>query len=252
MTASDLLYVAFIVAALLADHFVFWPRFVRGAQIQPQQARWTIWRSWMTMLWSMAGAGIALWIYSNRRWALLGLDFPSGWRLWASVALVLAVVALYVSTIIKVSKISIVQKVALRARFGIYATMLPHTRSELARFTVLSLSAGFCEELVFRGYLVWFFVPFIGLAGAATVSCVVFALGHAYQGAGGIFKTGLFGALFVAIILAFDSLIPAIVLHALIDVGQGVVAWLVLREVPEVNSGSNRLDEVMEQVQRNG
>jgi uncharacterized protein len=240
MTAQDLLYVAFIVAALLIDHFVFWPRFVRSAAIQPDQARRRIWYSWMGMLWSTAGTGIGLWIFTDRRWALLGLDLPVGWRLWLSAALVLAVLALYASTILKIRKIAGSEKAALRARFGIYERMLPHTPIELAWFAALSVSAGFCEEWVFRAYLVWFLQPFVGLGGAAAISCVAFALGHAYQGTSGVIKTGIIGTLFMVLVLAVGSLIPAIVLHALIDMGQGVVAWLILRNGPPENPDSNR------------
>src|SRR5439155_22762439 len=35
----------------------------------------------------------------------------------------------------------------------------PRTRSELGWWVALSLSAGFCEEFVFRGYLIWAFGP---------------------------------------------------------------------------------------------
>ncbi len=230
MVASDFLVFVFIVVALTVDHFVFWPRFIRSAEVNPRAARQTVWRSWMAMLWAMAAACIASWIATDRSWTLLGFNVVSGWRLWVTVALVLAVVVVYTPTIVKIAKASTAQREALRGRFGKYATMLPHTRTELARFTALSLSAGFCEELVFRGYIIWFFQSFIGLTGAASVSCVIFALGHAYQGVGGVVKTGVMGAVFAAIVVAFGSLIPAILLHSLIDVAQGVVGWLVLRE----------------------
>lgn len=110
--------------------------------------------------------------------------------------------------------------------------MLPETQRELAWFIALSLTAGFCEELIFRGYLIWALHTVVGLWAAAALSCLVFALAHSYQGVSGIIKTGAIGALLTVIVLAFGSLIPAIVIHALIDVAQGVVAWLVLRQFP--------------------
>lgn len=61
------------------------------------------------------------------------------------------------------------------------------------------------------------------------LSCLVFALAHAYQGIGGILKTGLVGAFFMASVLELGSLLPAMVAHALIDIGQGGVAWFILR-----------------------
>jgi uncharacterized protein len=107
----------------------------------------------------------------------------------------------------------------------------PHTRSELLVFLALSLSAGLCEEFVFRGYLLWAFRPPLGLWGAAGFALVVFAAAHAYQGLQGVLATAIVGAVMTLVVLVFDSLLPAMILHALIDINQGLLGWLVLREV---------------------
>jgi membrane protease YdiL (CAAX protease family) len=95
----------------------------------------------------------------------------------------------------------------------------------------VSLSAGVCEEFIFRGYLIWAFQPMFGLWGAAVFSVVVFAAAHAYQGAKGVLSTGVVGSLFTLVVLVFGSLLPAMVLHALVDIGGGLVAWLALRKM---------------------
>jgi membrane protease YdiL (CAAX protease family) len=107
--------------------------------------------------------------------------------------------------------------------------LAPRTRSELGWWVALSLSAGFCEEFIFRGYLIWAFQPVFALWGAAAFSVVLFALAHAYQGTKGILATGIVGGLFTLVVLICGSLWPAIVLHALVDIGQGLVACLALR-----------------------
>ena len=109
----------------------------------------------------------------------------------------------------------------------------PRTRFEMGWFVALSLTAGFCEEFIFRGYLIWVFRPVLGLWGAAAFSVVVFALAHAYQGAKGILSTGFIGLLFTLVVLITGSLWPAIALHALLDIGQGLIAWLVLRRMAD-------------------
>ncbi|WP_081804298.1 CPBP family intramembrane glutamic endopeptidase [Dyella jiangningensis] len=232
METLDLVYLGLVAVALLADHFVIWPRFVRSSRAEPQLARLALWKSWMGMLWVLSLAAALLWIYLHRPWDLMGLHLPTGWRIWTSAGAVLAVVALYAPTISKLCRISAERKAALRTRFGDHAEMLPETQRELAWFIALSLTAGFCEELIFRGYLIWALHTVVGLCAAAALSCLVFALAHSYQGVSGIIKTGGIGALLTVIVLAFGSLIPAIVIHALIDVAQGVVAWLVLRQFP--------------------
>ena len=232
MESLDLLYLVLVVAALTTDHLVLWPSFLRRAPAQPHLARLTLWKSWMAMLWGLSLAAILIWVYKARSWSLLGFQFPAGWRLWASAAVILAMIALYAHSISRLRTMPIERKQTLQARLGIHALMLPHTRAELVWFTALSLTAGFCEELVFRGYLFWAPQTLVGVSGAAAVSCIAFALAHSYQGVAGVVKTGIIGALLMGSVLAFRSIVPAIIVHALIDVAQGIVMWLVLRQAP--------------------
>jgi membrane protease YdiL (CAAX protease family) len=115
---------------------------------------------------------------------------------------------------------------------GELAKMLPHSQSELRWFVAPSLTAGFCEEFLFRGYLIWAFTPALGWWGAAVLSLLAFTAGHAYQGKSGALKAAFVGGLFTLFVLVCGSLIPAMVLHALIDASSGVIAWLVLRDEP--------------------
>ncbi len=94
----------------------------------------------------------------------------------------------------------------------------------------MSLTAGFCEEFLYRGYFIWVFAPWLGWWGAAALSLLFFAIGHLYQGWNGVLRTGIVGAIFTLVVAIFDSLWPAIALHALLDLGQGMIAWLALRE----------------------
>ena len=122
------------------------------------------------------------------------------------------------------------RKEKIRSQFGELAVVLPRTRAELAWFFAVSFTAGFCEEFVFRGYLIWAFQPWLGWWGAAVPSAVLFAYAHAYQGVGGAVRTGIVGVLMTLIVATFGSLWPAIVLHVLIGAGSGIMAWFVLRE----------------------
>jgi hypothetical protein len=51
-----------------------------------------------------------------------------------------------------------------------------------------------------------------------------------YQGWNGALRTGVVGAFFTLVVGIFNSLWPAIALHALVDLGAGMMAWLALRE----------------------
>lgn len=113
---------------------------------------------------------------------------------------------------------------------GKLADVMPRTRPEMALFGGVALTAGFCEECLFRGFFIWALSPWIGWWGAAALSLAIFALGHLYQGWSGVIRTGLIGLLFTIVVAVSGSLWPAIALHAILDLGQGVMARLALRE----------------------
>jgi membrane protease YdiL (CAAX protease family) len=87
-------------------------------------------------------------------------------------------------------------------------------------FALLALTAGICEELLYRGFglaaLRWA-VPDIGQPALIVVTAAAFGLAHLYQGRLGVTLTGLLGAYFAWIAIATGSLVPVMLLHALLD-----------------------------------
>jgi uncharacterized protein len=227
VTTPDLFYLAFIAIALLLDHFVLWPAFIARSQADPGRARLWLWSGWMIMLWTLAAVGVALWLFEARGWEALRLTMPHGWRLWSAIGLVLALAFSSARTVVRIARSKRPKR--LKVANPRVEKMVPRTRSELGWWIALSLSAGFCEEFIFRGYLLWVFQLGLGLWAAAAFSVVVFAVAHAYQGIKGILATGIVGGLFTVVVVICGSLWPAIVLHALVDIGQGLIAWLALR-----------------------
>jgi membrane protease YdiL (CAAX protease family) len=231
MTAADWCYSGLIASWLIVDHFFIWPAFLRRSQIDAPSARLRLWTLWMTLLWALTVIGVGIRLWDKRAWDALGLSVPSGWRLWGSVILIVGVAVLQALTVAKIMRIS-GPKPKLRAQLGELAKMLPHSQGELRWFIGASLTAGVCEEFLFRGYLIWAFTPVLGWWGAAVLSLLAFTAGHAYQGRSGALRAALGGVFFTLLVLATGSLIPAMVLHALIDAGSGVIAWLILRDEP--------------------
>ena len=236
MAIPDLLYLVLIVIGLLLDHFVLWPTFLRRTQVDAGRARVFLWSSWVILLWTLAGPGIALWLFEGRGWVLLRLVPPQGWRLWAAATLVLGVAIAYARTVLRIARSERPRRVKMASPH--VERLVPRSVSELRAWIAVSLSAGFCEEFICRGYFLWVFQPFLGLWGAAVLSVVFFAVAHAYQGATGVLATGAVGAALTLVVLAFGSLWPAMALHAIVDIGQGLVAWLVLRGGSAVSQNS--------------
>jgi uncharacterized protein len=229
-TLPDLLYVALFAAALPAwDYLIFWPAFRRESETDPARARMRLWRMVIGYAWPVVAVGVLLWVANDRSWSSLGFSVPEGWRLCTSVALFLLLAAYYVYSIAALTRSSRARD-SVRQQFGKLAAVLPHTRSELWWFGGVSATAGFCEEFLYRGYFVWALSPWLGWWGAAALSLPFFAVAHVYQGWSGVLRTALAGALLTLVVAIFGSLWPAIALHALVDLGSGVMAWQVLRE----------------------
>lgn len=102
--------------------------------------------------------------------------------------------------------------------------LLPSTTEELVGFLGLSVTAGLCEEFLFRGYLLWVLAPYLGWWGAAAFSLLSFGVVHAYQGRKGVIQATIFGAFLTLIVAVTGSLVPAVILHGVLDAGSGVMA----------------------------
>lgn len=102
--------------------------------------------------------------------------------------------------------------------------LLPQENSDRVLFAGLSVSAGVCEEIVFRGFLIAALAQAVGSAPlAAIVAAAVFGLLHAYQGAAGAARAGALGLLLATPLLAIGSIVPAILAHTAIDLIGGLV-----------------------------
>lgn len=228
-----------IVAASIFEYAYFWPRFRAAVNAGRPDARVKAYRRGVIGQWLFAAAAITIWTSCDRPWEALRLVVPNGGRLALSIVLLAASVALLAVQFWSVMRLPQERRVAARPQLGGVAFMLPHTPIEQRWFMLLSVTAGFCEELLYRGYLVWFFAPWVGTVGAMTAVVVLFGVGHAYQGPKGAVRATIAGAVMGAIVLATGSLIPAMLVHALIDIGGGTVGYLLLRDVSVVGQGTN-------------
>jgi membrane protease YdiL (CAAX protease family) len=101
---------------------------------------------------------------------------------------------------------------------GDIEALLPRTKNEKLWFIPVALSAGVCEELIFRGYGLRLFES-LGFSGfpLLIVTVAAFGLAHIYQGFLGVITTALTGALFTLIYIQTGSLWWAIAAHIFID-----------------------------------
>ncbi|MCG7565398.1 CPBP family intramembrane metalloprotease [Pseudoalteromonas sp. CnMc7-15] len=108
------------------------------------------------------------------------------------------------------------------------AWILPNSSNERYWFIFgVSVAAGICEELLFRGFLLSFLQPMVGTTLAVIVSSVTFGLFHLYQGWSNVLRTGLVGLVLAIIYLLTGSIWIVIVLHFLLDAYAGQLSYLV-------------------------
>ncbi len=172
-------------------------------------------------------------------WALAVLAiFATGWReLWniteslpwlphgdgVKAFLIGLLVALVGAQLIPVLLMRSNEKLRARVRKALSALyfILPITREERWWWVVVSLTAGFCEEVLYRGFLIRYFqgAPLHGsLTVAIAGSIVAFGIGHAYQGFRGVVGTAILGTVFGVLFVETGSLLVPVLLHAFVDV----------------------------------
>jgi membrane protease YdiL (CAAX protease family) len=100
------------------------------------------------------------------------------------------------------------------------AFLLPSTGEERRWWWLVCITAGVCEEFVYRGFLLHYLhvLPFhLSLTWALVASSVIFGIGHLYQGVAGAVQTAVAGFLFGCLFLITGSLLVPMVVHAVVD-----------------------------------
>ena len=120
-----------------------------------------------------------------------------------------------------------VGRIPVEARGSLLAIaerILPQSAVELLPYLALAITAGLCEEFLYRGFVMAVLIH-VGLQTWTVVllSSALFGLAHSYQGRGGIVMTMLIGVILGLGRIAFDSLVPVIFWHSAVDVVAGAV-----------------------------
>jgi membrane protease YdiL (CAAX protease family) len=102
-------------------------------------------------------------------------------------------------------------------------SLLPRRGSEILLWIGVSISAGICEELVFRGYFQRQFEAFTGSRWIALfLQAALFGIAHGYQGLEACIKIAVLGALYGLVALWRGSLRPGMIAHSGSDILSGI------------------------------
>lgn len=101
--------------------------------------------------------------------------------------------------------------------------LLPRTPTEIAVFSLLTITAGICEEMIFRGYLQRQFSVFFKSAAAGMVlQAIMFGASHGYQARKFMLIIFVYGLMFGLMARSRRSLRPGMFAHFLQDLIAGV------------------------------
>ncbi|HXZ31343.1 MAG TPA: type II CAAX endopeptidase family protein [Terriglobales bacterium] len=108
--------------------------------------------------------------------------------------------------------------------------LYPHGHVEVILWLLLALTAGFCEEVIFRGYLQHQFTALTRAAmGGIVLQGIVFGVSHGYQGWKFMLLISVYGILFGLLAQWRRSLRPGMITHFLQDGVGGLIASHFLR-----------------------
>ncbi|NIM61052.1 MAG: CPBP family intramembrane metalloprotease [Acidobacteria bacterium] len=230
------MWIDHVVFGLLAVVFPIWGYFwlrKRKALILAghSELRVKMYRRLVVEEWVMAAVLLIGWFALGRGSAAIGLIPQSGTPAWAGYGLAALLCVVLVLQMRSVTR----QPEALekhRKQLGGLSFILPHTVRELKAFDAVSVTAGICEEVIYRGYLIAYLMAALGSPFwvGALLSSVVFGVAHSYQGPAGIPRTAAVGGMLALLYGLTGSLWAPMLVHAVMDITSGRIAYAVVND----------------------
>jgi membrane protease YdiL (CAAX protease family) len=166
--------------------------------------------------WGLTVCVLSVWAVSGRSWNALGLG--TGALLRCGIGFALA--ALYIAWWWTLHRRALLAQPEwlepVRRRLAADES-LPRTPGERRGFMLVAITVGICEEVLFRGYVMWYVELWTGAVAAVAISSFLFGFVHLDGGIHDAFRATILGLLFALVMLAAGSLWPSILMHAATD-----------------------------------
>jgi len=227
----------------LADHVLIWVfgiilPFMSGLQSQQlsgsiqfnEYTRRKLYLSNSLMLGIAGSIILGLWLFKQRSFDALGFRLPQleNQYITVSTLIIVFIIGYALDLYTSAKKMNSLKE---SETWFESSSFLPEKIKELPSYIVLCLCAGIFEEIIYRGFMVTYFLPLMGNENdipwmAIFAPSVLFSLAHTYQGWSAVIKIFIFSLLLGIIFILTKSIYPTMVLHFLIDLIGGIVAML--------------------------
>lgn len=175
----------------------------------------------------LSEGGIAYWAWAGVHWKGGHLrDLTGGrWISWRSLALDLAIAIPF--WIVWEFTAWLVHLAVERVPAATGSYQPPSGFTEVLLWILLSISAGICEEIVFRGYLQQQFQAATrSMVAAVILQGAVFGMAHTYQGWKQVMVIAVLGILYGALVAWRRNLRASMIAHAWSDIFEGWLRFL--------------------------
>lgn len=214
-------------------------RFVARVERGEPPLRRRLYAQTMVLEWAQLATLVVIWLVCGRAAADVGLVAPAGKGFWLSLTVAAAVVAFLLYGWRAARRMDEPAKKKQRQALGSLVYFLPVTHRDYRHFVLLSITAGICEEIIYRGYVLWYLMQLMPGWAAILVSALGFAVAHNYQGISGMLRVFALGVVFAVLYVASGSIWVPILLHALVDILQGAALLQILRKDAQGDCGND-------------
>ncbi|MGA9584317.1 MAG: CPBP family intramembrane glutamic endopeptidase [Terracidiphilus sp.] len=229
----------------IVDHLVFallllipliewkwnWPRYLARLASGDTNARLSHYRKLIVGEWILTIGFLVYWVAVSRKFGDLRLTGDTPLRFGLGLGYVLLLIGMLMW-----QRRALLARPDRRARvrkalaYGV--PLLPHSERERRIFWAVSVTAGFCEEIFYRGFLTWYLSVWMGPVAAVLLASLIFGAGHVYLGIAQVPKTAFIGLIFAIVVSLTGSLWPAMLLHAAVDWNSGELGFKLVRGNP--------------------
>jgi membrane protease YdiL (CAAX protease family) len=165
--------------------------------------------------WIATAVLVPIVVLADLRLADVGLRWPASWFSTVTMLLGVAAGGAFISLRMRLSS----QRARLQRVIRPFVELVPR-RADRGRFVWLAVTAGVTEELLYRAfglsYVHWLW-PDMSSDVAVLITSAAFGLAHLYQGWKNVLLTGLLGFIFAGLTIETRSVLPAILVHTLLD-----------------------------------